>query len=300
MTLVQFGIALSLALLTQGYAAERKVRVVTTFLPAYCFAANVVGDTAVVENLLPGNVSLHDYQLTPADLRKITTADLIIINGLGMETFLDRAIRNSAPNTKDKVVRMTAGLGAQLIREEHEHQHREEAGHDHEIDPHVWLDLRLAAHCVTNVMQALQNAYPQNASVYEKNAAAYIQTLQDLDAEIEKELEAVKGAAFITYHNAFRYFVRRYDLNLAGVVEQAPEIAPSSRELSALLKIIREKKVKALFTEPAATPRLAERIAKDAKVRLEVLDPLETGDLRPDAYVNGMRRNAAALVKGLK
>jgi zinc transport system substrate-binding protein len=297
---VALGFWLFLGLLPHAQAAENKPRVLTTFLPSYCFAANVAGDRAEVVNLLPGNVSLHDYQLTPGDLAKIVSADVILINGLGMETFLDRAIQSAGPKTKAKLVTITDGLRAHLIRDDSEHHHREEAGHHHEIDPHVWLDPRLAAQCVTNILRALQQADPANAAVYAQNAARYIASLHALDADLEKELAAVKTTPFITYHNAFRYFVRRYGLNLVGVVEQVPEIAPSNRELSALHKTIRQKQARALFTEPAGSSRLAKQIAKDAGIRLEVLDPLEMGELKPDAYVQGMRRNAAALVKGLK
>jgi zinc transport system substrate-binding protein len=300
MNRVCLGLIFFFGLFLQSHGAEKKLRVLTTFLPGYCFASNVAGEHAVVENLLPGNVSLHDYQLTPGDLAKITAADLILINGLGMETFLDRAIQNSGAETKSKLVTMTEGLKTQLIREEQGHHHREEAGHNHETDPHVWLDPRLAAHCVTNIVRALQKADLQNAAAYARNGAAYSETLHALDTDVERQLIPVKDAPFIAYHNAFRYFVRRYGLTLAGVVEQVPEISPSSQELSRLNRTIREKKAKVLFTEPSGSTRLAKQIAKDAGIRLAVLDPLETGELNPTAYVDGMRRNVAALVKGLQ
>ena len=298
MNRVCLGLVVLLGFLPPVEGAEKKLRVLSTFLPGYCFSANVAGDHATVENLLPGNVSLHDYQLTPGDLAKIKAADLIVINGLGMETFLDRAIQNSGPKTKSKVVTITEGLSQQLIHEEH--HHREEAGHHHAIDPHVWLDPRLAAHCVTNIIRALQKADPENAATYARNGGTYIETLHALDAELVRQLAPVKARPFVTYHNAFRYFVRRYGLNPVGVVETVPEIPPSTRELSALLKTIREKKAKALFAEPAGSTRLAQQIVKDTGIRLEILDPLETGDLKADAYVQGMRRNGAALLKGLQ
>mgnify|MGYP003574949091 CR=1 FL=1 len=283
-------------------AAEKQIRVVTTFLPGYCIAAHVAGSHARVENLLPGNVSLHDYQLSPGDLARFSRADVILINGLGMETFLDRAIRNSGPETKTRIVTLTAGFHSELI---HQHaQHRAEPGHDHAHDhahdPHVWLDPRLMARCVTNAVRAFQKADPANADAYAKNGATYIQKLHALDADLEKQLAPVKNLPFVTYHDAFRYFIRRYGLVLAGVVEQVPEIPPSARELSSLLKTIREKKVKALFTEPGERSRLAERIAEDAGIKLGVLDPLETGELYPESYERGMRKNAAALLEGLR
>lgn len=276
-----------------------KVRVLTTFLPGYNIAVNVAGDLAQVENLVLGNVSLHDFQLSPGELRKLNRADLVLLNGLGLETFLNQAVRSGGAELQRKLVTLTEGLHGELIHGEAPHARAEE-GHHHDHDPHVWLDPTLMAHCVTNAMRALQNADPKNAEGYERNAAAYVAKLQALDAELKEKLAEVKRVPFITYHNAFGYFVRRYGLNLAGVVERVPEIPPSTRERAELQKTIREKKVKALFSEPGGKSALAKSIAKDTGIRLGELDPLETGDLSVDSYVRGMRRNADALVAGLK
>jgi zinc/manganese transport system substrate-binding protein len=287
-----------LVLALQTFGAE-KVRVVTTFLPGFNVAANVAGDLAVVENLVAGNVSLHDYQLSPGELRKLTGADLVMMNGLGLETFLDRAMRSGGAGLQKKIVTLSEGLHRELIHGEAPHA-REEEGHDHFHDPHVWLDPMLMAHGVTNAMEALQKADPKNAEGYAKNAAGYVAKLHALDGELRERLAAVRGVPFITYHNAFGYFVRRYGLSLAGVVERVPEIPPSTRERAQLQKVIREKRVKALFSEPGGNSPLARSIAKDTDIRLGELDPLETGELSAGSYERGMRRNAEAMVTVLK
>jgi zinc transport system substrate-binding protein len=279
-------------------AAERPLRVVTTFLPGYCFAANVGGDAAKVENLLPGNVSLHDYQLSPGDIRKLTSADLIVINGLGMETFLDKVAATAGKDVERKIVRLSEGLGPELIAEKVQ-AHAHEPGHDHGHNPHIWLDPKLATRSVTNVMRAFIALDPKRRTVYERNAAEYTRRLAALDNELERMLQPVREVPFITYHNAFPYFVRRYGLKQAGVVEQAPEVPPSPREMSKLHATIRDQKVKALFTEPTAATRLAKQIAEDARIQLAELDPLETGQLAPDSYEKGLRRNGKTLVETL-
>jgi len=291
-------LALVLGASMQALGAE-KVRVVTTFLPGYNIAANVAGDLATVENLVPGNVSLHDFQLSPGELRKLNRADVVLLNGLGLETFLDQAVRSGGAGLQEKMAILTDGLHQKLIHGVAPHS-REEEGHKHDHDPHVWLDPALMAHCVTNAMRALQKADGKNAEGYARNAAAYVAKLEALDAELKTKLAPVKGVPLITYHNAFGYFVRRYGLNVAGVVEVLPEIPPSARERAQLQKVIREKKVKALFSEPGGSSPLAKSIAQDTGIRLGELDPLETGELNPESYMNGMRRNAEALVNGLK
>ena len=153
---------------------------------------------------------------------------------------------------------------------------------------------------MTNAMLALQKADPQNAEIFAKNASTYVTKLHALDAELKKQLAPVKEVPFITYHNAFGYFVRRYGLNLAGVVERIPEIPPSTRERAELQRVIREKKVKALFSEPGGNSPLAKSIAKDTAIRLGELDPLEMGTLSAESYEQGMRRNLESLLKGLR
>jgi len=262
-----------------------------------------------VENLTSGSVSLHDYQLSPADLRKMTQADLIVVNGLGLEAFLEKAMQNAGPSLASKVVTLSAGLHAELLEGECRHEHHEhsanvsgEDAHHHPTDPHIWLDPQLAAHCVKVLAAALQKADAPRAEGYAKNAEAYLQRLGKLDAEIKALLAPVRGVPFVTYHNAFQYFARRYELNLAGVVEQTAEISPSARGMSRLLASIREKNSRALFTEPGGGTRLARQIARDTGIRLGELDPLETsqtGRLAPASYEEGLRRNAKNLADNL-
>lgn len=292
------GIILAVCLSAQVWSAE-KLRVLTTFLPGYNIAVNVAGDFATVENLVAGNVGLHDYQLQPSELGKLKKANVVLLNGLGLETFWDRAVRAGGAQLQKKMATLTDGLHRELIHGDAPHA-REEEGHNHHHDPHVWLDPGLMAHGVTNAMRAMQKADPKNADGYARNAAAYVAKLEALDAELKAKLAPVRSVPFITYHNAFGYFVRRYQLNLAGVVEKVPEIPPSTRERAQLQKLIRERKVKALFTEPDGNEPLAKSIAQDTGIRLGELSPLETGELSGESYVAGMRRNAEALLKGLQ
>jgi ABC-type Zn uptake system ZnuABC Zn-binding protein ZnuA len=256
----------------------------------------VAGDLAVVENLLPGTVSLHDYQLSPGDIRKISAADLIVVNGLGMEAFLDRALLNAGPDAGKKVVTLSDGLEHELIPfSTAAAQNRKSR-----FNPHIWLNPRLAIHCVTNLCARLQKADPANADGYARNAKAYVARLEALDAELTRNLSAVRKEGFMTYHGAFAYFANHYGLKLAGVIEKTPEVTPSAREMHQILSTIRQEQVKAIFTEPSSSPRLAQQIARDAGIRTAELDPLETGSLEAGAYESGLRRDCETLVKTLR
>jgi zinc transport system substrate-binding protein len=275
-----------------GSSAEPgRSRIVTTSLPVYCLTKNIAGDLAGVENLFPGNVSPHDYQFSPQDTRKLSGARLVITTGLGLEEGLDRVLKGHRRPRIDAA----AGLGTRRIASDDNHVH---SGHSHEHwNPHFWLDPTLAAHAVTNILRALQEIDPANGAGYESNANAYVSRLHKLDEEIRTGLAPHKGSAIVTYHDAFPYFARRYQLEIVGVIEPKPDVDPSPRHLSELRKTIREKNVRVLFTERDEVSRLAERIREDFKVQLAPLDPLESGELTPTAYEDGMRRNLEVLKK---
>jgi zinc transport system substrate-binding protein len=284
-------------------AGERKLTILTTILPVYCFTANVAGDLARVENLLPPGVGPHDYQFTPRDLRRLAEADVIVLNGLELENWLERAFKKIFAERPPLMVEATAGLEEGLIRSEetgHHHHGHHHHGHGHAacvhgVNPHVWLDPKLAARCVKNILAALVQADPANAAGYEQNAAAYLDRLRGLDEEIAGMLAEVRGQAFVTYHDAFPYLVRRYGLRQVGVVEKVPEVQPSARYLRELSQLIRRENVQVIFTEPQFNSRLGVRLSRDLKVRLAELDPLETGPAEPRAYEEGMRHNAEVL-----
>lgn len=294
---------LALSACTRAAEPAAKLRVLTSFLPVYCFTANVAGDLAEVENLLPANVGPHDYQFAPRDLRKLTAAQLFIINGHGMEDWLGKAMKAAKGSKTATVIEAFAGLTKTNLITELPHIHLPgEHAHHHDggENPHLWLDPTLATHAVTNILAALQKADPKNAAGYAANAARYVERLHALDRDLATALAPARGRRIVTYHHAFPYFTRRYGLDLIGVIEEVPDVEPSPKYLAALQKVIREKDVKIIFTEPQFSTKLAQRIAKDTGVPLAELDTLETGPLKPTAYEEGLRRNLNTLLKHLK
>jgi zinc transport system substrate-binding protein len=281
--------------------AEARLRVVTSFLPIYCWTVNVAGEHAIVENLLPARAEPHEYGFTPGDARKLSTADLIVINGLGLESWAQKFLRNS-PSATNKIVPVTARLDEpQLIYGEH-HHHGHADKHDEHEQPneHIWLDPVLAAHGVSNILAALQRIDPTNANAYAVNAQACVARLHALDTEIRQGLAEVTNRAIVTYHDAFPYFAQRYGLEVAGMVQQVPEVNPTPKYLARLGKIMRERGIRVICVPHGGRTRLAQRIATDLRVELIELDTLESGALSPSAYEERMRANAAVLRKHLK
>ncbi len=307
----------------KAFGEDGKIRILTSIPPLYCWAVNVAGDLATVENLLPADVGPHDYQFKPKDLKRLQNADLIVLNGLGLEDWFTRAIQANAAEAERKVIHIADGLAetdlifhlptleldpSHSIQEGHDHGPRTQdpgpgTGHRHEHDqanPHLWQDPRLAMHGVTNILLALQRIDPAHAADYQRNATAYLSRLAALDAEIRQAVAGFSSHTVVTYHDAFPYFCRRYGIELAGVIEQVPGSDPSPRYLAELLKVIRARKVKVIFTEPQFNPRLAKRLADDLGIAVAELDVLETGALSPDSYEDGLRRNLRVLQQYLK
>jgi len=306
------GLIWSAMLLLAGFPVQAKaLKVVTSFLPVYCFTVQVAGEWAEVDNLLPSGVGPHEFQFAPRDLRKLTDADLVIINGLQLESWLETALKQAAGRRPQKIVAVSDGLDSRLIRDEESQAVRSGAGEKAPAEssgqapgagpnPHIWLDPQLAAHAVTNILKALQKADPDHAAGYRANALRYLAQLQKLDDDYRAALTPLKSVAFVTYHQAFPYLIRRYGLNLAGVIEAVPDVEPSPKYLARLSRLMRDQKVKVIFTEPQYSGKLAVQLARDHQIDLGVLDTLETGPLQPGAYEEGMRRNLGNLVKFLK
>ena len=294
--LVLFGLAwCGLGLPISG-ASAHKLRVLTSFLPVYCFTASVAGNLAEVENLLPANVEPHDYQFSRKDLQKLTRADLIVINGLGVEHWLEKAFGNSAH--PQPVVELAAGLESQLIYSTGIVA-RPYPSSISAPNPHIWLDPQLACHGVTNVLKALQRLDPAHAGGYAANAAQYVAQLEKLDAVLKQSLGPIKGASIVTYHDAFPYFARRYGLHIVGVIESVPDVEPSLKSLASLYRSIRAEQVRVIFTEAPSPSRLAGQIAGDLRLPLASLETLESGALNRDTYEKAMMRNELALLKYL-
>ena len=279
-------------------AAEPRLRIVTSFFPLYCWTASVAGEHAVVESLLPPRAEPHDYAFTPSDARKLGEADLIVVNGLGLETWLSKSLR-SAPASQARLLNVSAGIDSELIAGEQDHSHaeHEEAAH---ANPHIWLDPQLAARGVSNILFALQRLDPKQSVAYSNNALTYLERLRKLDDDIRQTLSGATNRAIVTWHDAFPYFARRYGLKIAGVVEEVPDVNPTPKYLSRLGRTIRERGMRVIFVPPGGQTRLARRIATDLDVELAELDTLESGPLTPSAYEERMRHNAAVLQRYLK
>jgi ABC-type Zn uptake system ZnuABC Zn-binding protein ZnuA len=274
-----------------GLREEGKLRVLTTFLPVYVFTANVAGEYAEVENLLPGGVGPHEYSFTPADIQKIANADVIVMNGLGLESWMQKLIDQSG--TQAQVVVASEGVTGQGIAD-----HGAAPGDDAAVNPHVWLDPARAAQMVLFIGEKLALADASHAMAYRSNAAAYAARLGTLDREYVAAMGAFskEQRAFVAFHSALDYVAERYGMSQVAVIEEFPGKEPSAQYLASVVDVIREKNVRALFSEPQFSSKVIETVAVETGRVIHEIDTVETGDFSLDTYENVMRKNLASFV----
>ena len=273
--------------------AEKKTaepfRIVTSFYPMYVATINITDgvDGVEVYNMTkPQTGCLHDYQLMTEDMKTLEKADAFVINGAGMEDFMDKVTEQQK---KLKVIDASRGIA--LI-------------HDEEGDnPHVWLSVTDAITQVRNIADQLKEADPAHAAAYEKNAAAYIEKLTSLKSEMHTALDTVPHKDIVTFHEAFPYFAKEFNLNIIGVVEREPGTEPTPTELQETIEQVNALPTKVLFTEPQYSPAAAETIARETGAKIYTLDPVVTGEATPaakNAYIDTMKKNMQVLKEALK
>ena len=273
--------------------AEKKTaepfRIVTSFYPMYVATINITDgvDGVEVYNMTkPQTGCLHDYQLMTEDMKTLEKADAFVINGAGMEDFMDKVTEQQK---KLKVI--DASRGIELI-------HDDEEGDN----PHVWLSVTDAITQVRNIADQLKEADPTHAAAYEKNAAAYIEKLTSLKSEMHAALDTVPHKDIVTFHEAFPYFAKEFNLNIIGVVEREPGTEPTPTELQETIEQVNALPTKVLFTEPQYAPTAAETIARETGAKIYTLDPVVTGEATPaakNAYIDTMKKNMQVLKEAL-
>jgi ABC-type Zn uptake system ZnuABC Zn-binding protein ZnuA len=270
-------------------AAGGQVRVVTSLALFADFIQHVGGDRVQVTALVPADADPHTYEPAPAKVKDVTKADLVVINGLGLEQTLHDLIYNNVGKGVP-IVEMADGLPVL-------------AGNPQEGEtgnPHLWLNVQYAMHYVESIRDGLVATDPEGADLYRSNAAAYLKELDALDKEVAATIESIppERRKLVTFHDAFPYFAERYGLEVVGVVVESPGREPSARELADLTDQIRAQDVPTVFAEPQFNPQLLQTVAKDAGVTVKtLLSGAYTEGVH--SYVELIRFDVTQLTEGL-
>lgn len=296
-------LALLLGLLGPAQAAETRIRAVATFSILGDLVAQVGGDRVAVRNLVQPNADAHGYTPAPSDARTLADAQVVVVNGLGLEGWIDRLIK--ASGTKAPVVVASAGIKpieveVEVEDDDHGHGH----AHGHHDDPHAWQNVANAKIYVGNIRDALVRIDPEHAATYADNARAYLATLDTLDADVRAALAAIPKAQrrVITTHDAFGYFTAAYGLTFIAPQGVATDSEASPRDVGRIIRQIRQEKIPAVFLENIADPRLMQQIARESGAAIGgkvYSDALSGPDGPAPSYVAMMRNNVSAFTAAL-
>jgi zinc transport system substrate-binding protein len=296
------GIILALALLSAVFgcsksqkqseaAGDRELNILCTVLPVYVLAQNVVeGASGVSLNLLlsPQIGCPHDYALTPTDAAMLEKADVVVMNGLGLETFLQGSPALYRPNLRI----IQASQTVDSITAPHDHAMNS-------INPHAWVSPFEAAKMTLYLGLELGRIDTANALRYLSNAQKYAARLDSLGQILRQVVMQAPNRRIVTYHNAFDYFARDLGLEIIGVVESDPAEEPSARALSDLAHRIQEAKAIGIFSEPQYSDRLPRMLSSETGVPVYSLDPAASGDSDAESYLRIMRQNLLTLERAL-
>lgn len=260
-----------------------KLKIVTTFTPLYSHAARIVGDRALLTNILPENVGPHDYSFTPSNVKIVSEADVIIQNGLDLENWLSSLIEQA---NAEGILVIDSSNNIDVISSG-------ELGKD----PHIWLSPKQAILQVQNISSALITKDPLNEKIYRANTETYLAELELLDQKITSQIDAAKEKKFVAFHDSFSYFARDYGLDQIAVIEEIPGEQPSAKFIAELGQIIKDNNLKVIYSEKQFSNKLAERLAADLEIEVVPLDTLETGALSAETYLKAMEENLNTLIK---
>ena len=264
-------------------------------------AQNVAGDRLAVESLLPIGADPHAYQAAPADVSKIAESDVLILNGIEYEHFIESLLENAGGERL--VIEATEGLTPHAMDEhaEGDEDHAHEAG-----DPHMWLDPNLVIAYVENIRDGLSEADPEGADTYKANAGAYIAQLRELDAFIREQVETIPAERrlLVTNHETFGYFAGRYGFTVVDTIlpSFSSEAGASAREVASAIDAVKTSGAPAIFLGEVENADLAEQIANETGVKVVDGLYLETLTDGPPAatYIEMMKYNVTQIVEGLK
>lgn len=273
-----------------GEKEPDKVLVVTAFYPVYIFTLNLTKGIEEIEvkNMTEQNAGcLHDYRLLTRDMKLLSNADLLVLCGAGMESFLDEIIRQlPALRTVD------SSLGISLL-----HGSLGVFSHMHTANSHIWMSVKNAIIQVDNICAALKDLCPDHAAKLEKNKTEYTLRLQNLYEEISVFSNKFTNAPIISVHDAFGYMAYELSFDAVAQIESESFGEPSARKLAQLSELIKRLGVKALFVHPGYTGSAAEILSRETGIPILILDPITGGNAQLTSYEDLMRSNVRTIAE---
>ncbi|MEL6966309.1 MAG: zinc ABC transporter substrate-binding protein [Pseudomonadota bacterium] len=273
-TMATTAMAFTAGLSAKAFAAPK---VVASIKPVHSIVATVMEGVATPELIISGSGSPHTYTLRPSQARALSQADLVVWVGPQLETFLKKPVETLV--SKALVLSDAKAINRLPFREietagdgdDHDHDH-----HDHEgaFDPHIWLSIDNGIAIAETVAAELAKLDPTHADTYTANAQKFSNRMKIAKIRLKASLVASKPENYVVFHNAYGYFENDHKMRPAGVITVNPEIAPGAKRIAELRKLLREKSVACVFSEPQYNAAIASALVSGTDIKVRVLDPL--------------------------
>ena len=286
-----FKIMTALALGLFAMQANAKFKVVTTFTVIQDIAQNVAGNAATVESITKPGAEIHEYEPTPKDIVKAQSADLILWNGLNLERWFERFFQN----IKDKpAVVVTEGIQPLSIYE---------GPYKDAPNPHAWMSPSNALIYIENIKNALVKYDPQNAAVYEKNAADYAQRIKQLDEPLRAKLAQIPEEQrwLVTSEGAFSYLAKDYNLKEGYLWPINAEQQGTPQQVRKVIDLVRKNNIPVVFSESTISPKPAQQVAKESGAKyggVLYVDSLSAKKGPVPTYIDLLNVTVSTIVKG--
>jgi zinc/manganese transport system substrate-binding protein len=282
--------------------AAKKLRVVATIPDLASLAEAVGGDLVEVESLTRGTQNFHEAEVKPSMMLRLRRADAVIENGLGLDAWADVAIEgaNNPEIIRGGRGRIDISRGIQVLEVPSARVDRSMGDVHPQGNPHFSLDPGLAPIITQNIVDGLARLAPENRAAFEQNRKAFLARLDGEMARWTKLIAPVKGAKVVVFHPDFIYFLTRFGLVQAAVVEDRPGIPPTPQHLVGLIRQMKEERIKVLLVEPWNDVKLANRIAEEAGAKAFVMATAVGAVKGADNYIAAIDLNINTLAKALQ
>lgn len=251
----------------EAQVKNQKPTIALSTFALYEIAKNISQETLDLVMILPFGVDAHSFEPTPKLMAKIMGSDLVIYSGAGLEPW------TSTFEFKSKVVDISRYVKLLEPKDEHDAHSHHDHGHD-ALDPHYWLDIQNMISATKLISIELIKLSPENAEIYKSNSQKYIMKLESIDAKYKKILSSCKKETIIVNHNAFSYLSNNYGFHVEALSGLSPEAQPSAKSMVRLIEHVKEHDVKTVFFESFVSDKAMKSIAHEAKVDVDVLQPL--------------------------
>lgn len=271
---------------------DGKLRAVSTITIINDIVKNIGGDKVDAVSICGVGVDPHTYHPKPSDPRLVSECDIVFINGLGLEHWMEEMIRNAGG--KQKVVTTTTGITPMT----------DEKGFG-DPDPHAWFNVEYVKTYARNIADGLISIDPENRNYYEQNLRDYGIRLDSLNEFARTEIVKIpeNQRVLITSHDAFRYFGKAYGLEVKGLQGISTEAKVRTEDFKSLIDLIKERQLKAVFVETSVNPKLLEQISSETGARVGgslYSDSIGNEGTEEGTYIGAVKHNVNTIVNALK